>query len=181
MKLKVKKNLCKLMMLCMMLVALAPTKTYAASYSDIEAKALGFGVSVSKKSDVVIVTKTVSEIINEKPYSVKTTDKYTVSRNISFSPSCASAISGSINAKKGTVSGELGKEISTKYSFSDNFTRTYSKTITATVPEKSTYKVKASIKGDKVSIYYKYFVAWICTSKGSGDIYVPKYVSWVCC
>ena len=181
MKLKNKKVTCGLLALCMLVVILAPSNFYAAGYDSIGIKVLGYGVSLSKTSNCSISTYIVSELTNEKPYEVSTSDTYTITRNITFSKECSSAISSSISSTTGATSGELGSEISKKYSIGDNYGRTYTKYIAATVPAYTKYNVKATIKGDKLSIYYKYFICGICTSKGSGIVYVPKYASWVCC
>ena len=165
----------------MFVFAITPITAQAASYDNISRKIGGYGVSVSKKTDQKLSTDTVSELVNRKKYAVKTTDKCSISKDITFSASCSSSISGSIGVTDGVVSGSLGSKIQSSYSFKSNYVRKYTKTISAKVPAKKTYKVKATIKGDVVDVYYKFFVVWITTSKGNGKVSVPKYCSWTCC
>lgn len=175
------KKICSLVLVCALIITIVPSSAQAASYNDISRKFYGYGVSVSKYSNITITTNTVSQLTNNKSYAVTKTDTVTASRNITFSSGCSSQITASIGVKDGIVTGDLGAAIEAKYDFSSSYTRTYTTSVSATVPAKSTYTVKAQIKGDKVEVYYKYFVAYVTTSKGDGKVYVPKYVNWIVC
>ncbi len=163
-----------LLIICMM-----PMSAYAASYSDISTKALGYGTSVTKTANQSIATEIVTKLTNKTSYVTNKTDSYSYCSIITFSTSTSARISESINVTNGTVSGSLGSEISKTYSFSSNYTRTYTNTISVSIPANTTYTLKANVCGDKVTVYYKYFIAGICTSKGNGTVYVPRYVNWI--
>lgn len=177
-----KHKLVALLLSVCILLGTSPSIAYAgrASYDRISRKFAGYGVSVCVNKDVTNKVVTVSKLVNNKSYSVTTTDTYETTRSITFSTSCSSKISSSIGVTSGDVKGSLGGEIEKKYSFSDNYVRTYTKSITATVPASTTYTVGATIKGDEVVVYYKYFAAWVTTSKGNGKVNVPKYAIWTC-
>lgn len=140
----------------------------------------GYVVSIRKTPNVKIFTKTVSELKNKSKRTITTTDKFEVTRSITFSKSCSSQIKSSISATTGSISGLLGIALQNEYNFKSNYIRKYSKGITVKVPPKKTYRVKAIIKGDKVSVSYKHYVKGKLKDKGSGIIYVPMYCSWEC-
>lgn len=140
----------------------------------------GYVVTIKKTPNVKIFTKTVSELKNKSKRTITTTDKFEVTRSITFSKSCSSQIKSSISAATGSISGLLGIALQNEYNFKSNYIRKYSKGITVKVPPKKTYRVKAIIKGDKVSVSYKHYVKGKLKDKGSGIIYVPMYCSWEC-
>lgn len=156
------------------------TTVHAASYDSVKRQFGGYGVSTSTESDQNIGKEfTVGELVNRGKTAVKVTDKFTAKKGITFSSTCASSISASVGVTDGVASTTLGAKISNSYSFESNFVYSYTKSITKKVPAKSKYTIKVQAKGDALKVYYKYFVAWITTSKGQGTIYIPKYYSFI--
>lgn len=179
-----KRKIWTALILVVLTLVMLPTSVFAAggraSYSALKSKFWGYSTSVSVVSNYKISTSTVSELVNKKAYAVKTSDTISVARDITYSYGCSSKISSSISAKDGGVSGSLGAELENSYSFSSNYNRTYTKNIEVTVPAKTTYKLNATIVGDKVSICFKHFIVFIESLQGSGTVYVPRYCSWTC-
>jgi len=174
------KKLTTIMMICILVMISLTTTTYAASYNSVPRKYIGFGVSMQAYSNWTISTKLISQLENEKSYPITTTDEFTTSQSITFSSGVSKVLSSAISVETGIVSGQLGAEMQAQYNFAENYVRSYKKTITATVPANDTYTVRALIKGDKIVVYWKYFIYYQEYEHGVGSIYVPKYVSWVC-
>lgn len=174
-----KKKVLKIVLILALVVLIVPSNVYAASYNNIKRQFSGYGVSMTTTSGVRIGSPiVVTKVTNKTNHTITSKDSFSVKKGITFSSGCSSAISSSISSSSGAVNGKLGAKMNASYNFSGHLVTTYKKSINVKVPKKSTYTLTATIMGDKVSIYWKKFNAWITTSKGNGTVYVPRYVVW---
>lgn len=145
------------------LIICFPILAGSASYDDVPRKFGGWGVSTTNYFDQVIDgPETIVKLDNIAGNMPKHWER-TITRVPGF----------------GTIEGGLASKIQSSVGY--NYAYTHRKTDKISISCAPGYRIMELkyVYGDRISVYAKYFVAWVTAKKVNGNIYTPRYFEYV--